>query len=89
MKRLHTAVRVGALLAILILAACAARQPAPAKLLQQTDTPNDASEFLEDIEHKTFGKDGFDDASEKIAAIEASLGITLTGMMSPPPPAKK
>jgi hypothetical protein len=50
---------------------------------------SEMGDLFEDIEHKTFGKDGFDDASEKIAAIEASLGITLTGMMSPPPPAKK
>ena len=43
--------------------------------------------LFEDIEHKTFGKDGFDDASEKIASIEASLGITLAGMLPSPPPA--
>ena len=42
---------------------------------------------FEDIEHKTFGKDGFDDASQKIAAIEASLGITLAGMLAPAPTA--
>jgi len=48
---------------------------------------NDMGELFEDIEHKTFGKDGFDDASEKIANIEAGLGITLAGMMAPPAPA--
>lgn len=44
-------------------------------------------DMFEDIEHKTFGKDGFDDASQKIAAIEASLGLTLAGMLAPAPPA--
>jgi hemerythrin-like domain-containing protein len=41
---------------------------------------------FEDIEHKTFGKDGFDDAVEKVAAIEKSLGIELTALTAPPPP---
>jgi hemerythrin-like domain-containing protein len=44
------------------------------------------SERFEDIEHKTFGKDGFDDAVEQIAAIEKALGIDLAGMIAPPPP---
>jgi hemerythrin-like domain-containing protein len=48
---------------------------------------SEMGDLFEDIEHKTFGKDGFDDASEKIAAIEASLGLTLAGMLAPPPPA--
>ena len=47
----------------------------------------DMGDLFEDIEHKTFGKDGFDDASQKIAAIEASLGLTLAGMLAPAPPA--
>src|ERR1700682_4952203 len=55
MMKFHTAVRVGLLAAIIGLAACAALKPAPPpKLLEQTDTPTDASEFLEDIERKTF-----------------------------------
>jgi len=48
---------------------------------------SEMGELFEDIEHKTFGKDGFDDASEKIADIEAGLGITLAGMMAAPAPA--
>jgi len=48
---------------------------------------SELGELFEDIEHKTFGKDGFDDANEKIAAIEATLGLTLTAMTAPPPPA--
>jgi hemerythrin-like domain-containing protein len=47
---------------------------------------NEMGDLFEDIEHKTFGKDGFDDASQKITAIEASLGITLAGMTPPSPP---
>jgi hemerythrin-like domain-containing protein len=46
---------------------------------------DEMGDMFEDIEHKTFGKDGFDDAREKIAAIEASLGITLAGMLAPAP----
>jgi hypothetical protein len=34
-----------------------------------------------------FGKDGFDDAVEKIAAIEQSLGLAdLSQFTAPPPP---
>jgi len=48
-------------------------------------------ELFEDIEHKTFGKDGFkdgfDDACDKIAAIERELGLTLEGLLAPVPPA--
>lgn len=41
---------------------------------------------FEDIEHKTFGKDGFDDAADQISAIEKALGIELGAMTAPPPP---
>jgi len=47
----------------------------------------DMGEEFEEIEHKTFGKDGFEDANEKIAAIEQSLDITLNGLLPPSPPA--
>ena len=40
---------------------------------------------FEDIEHQTFGKDGFDDAVEQVAAIEKAMGIDLAGMTPPPP----
>ncbi|HEY1537172.1 MAG TPA: hemerythrin domain-containing protein [Polyangiaceae bacterium] len=49
---------------------------------------DEMGDLFEDIEHKTFGKDGFDDARVAIAAIEASLGITLAGMLAPAPPAR-
>ena len=41
---------------------------------------------FEEIEHRTFGKDGFDGAVEQVAAIEKTLGIDLTSMTAPPPP---
>jgi hemerythrin-like domain-containing protein len=44
-------------------------------------------EKFEEIEHKQFGKDGFDDAVEKIAAIEQTLGYAdLARFTAPPPP---
>jgi hemerythrin-like domain-containing protein len=47
---------------------------------------DEMGELFEDIERKTFGGDGFEDASAKIAGIEASLGITLAALLAPPPP---
>ncbi|HEY4105893.1 MAG TPA: hemerythrin domain-containing protein [Polyangiaceae bacterium] len=47
---------------------------------------SDMAEMFEEIEHKTFGKDGFDDARDKIASIEGELGITLASLLPPPPP---
>jgi hemerythrin-like domain-containing protein len=47
---------------------------------------DEMGELFEDIEHKTFGKDGFEDASSKIAGIEEGLGITLASLLAPPPP---
>ncbi len=42
---------------------------------------------FEEIEHKTFGKDGFDDAVAQITAIERAFGFEL-GQFTPPPPPK-
>lgn len=48
---------------------------------------DELSDQFEEIEHKMFGKDGFDDAVEKIAAIETSLGLAdLSQFTAPPPP---
>ncbi|HEX3774251.1 MAG TPA: hemerythrin domain-containing protein [Polyangiaceae bacterium] len=47
---------------------------------------SDMGDQFEEIEHKTFGKDGFDYARDKIANIEGELGITLGGFLPPPPP---
>lgn len=48
---------------------------------------DEMGDLFEDIEHKTFGKDGFDDAVEKIAAIEKAMGLELGALTAPPPPA--
>jgi hemerythrin-like domain-containing protein len=51
---------------------------------------DELSDQFEDIEHKMFGKDGFDDAVEKISAIETALGVAdLSQVTAPPPPAFK
>jgi hemerythrin-like domain-containing protein len=51
---------------------------------------DELSDQFEEIEHKMFGKDGFDDAVEKISAIEMTLGLgDLSQFTAPPPPAIK
>jgi hemerythrin-like domain-containing protein len=45
----------------------------------------DMGELFEDIEHKTFGKDGFDDAVDQIAAIERAFRFELAQFTAPPP----
>ena len=51
---------------------------------------DELSDQFEDIEHKMFGKDGFDDAVKKISAIESALGFAdLSQFTAPPPPALK
>jgi len=48
---------------------------------------DELSDQFEDIEHKMFGKDGFDDAVARIAAIETALGLAdLSQFTAPPPP---
>jgi len=49
---------------------------------------DEMGDLFEDIEHKAFGKDGFDDAVERIAAIEKDLGVDLAELMAPPPPGR-
>jgi len=43
---------------------------------------------FEDIEHKMFGKDGFEDAEKKISDIEGRLGFADLAQFTPPPPPK-
>ena len=43
---------------------------------------------FEDIEKATFGRDGFDDAVEKIGRIEASLGLADIAQFTAAPPPK-
>ena len=48
---------------------------------------DEISDRFEDIEHKMFGRDGFEDAEKKIGNIERTLGFSdLAQFPSPPPP---
>jgi hemerythrin-like domain-containing protein len=45
------------------------------------------TEQFEELEHKMFGKDGFEDALKRIAAIEQAFGLgDLAALTAPPPP---
>jgi hemerythrin-like domain-containing protein len=48
---------------------------------------DEMGDLFEDIEHKTFGKDGFDDAVRQIEAIERAFGFELAQFTAPPPKA--
>ncbi len=47
---------------------------------------DEISDQFEDIEHKMFGKDGFEDAEKKISKIEGMLGLGDLAQFTPPPP---
>jgi hemerythrin-like domain-containing protein len=47
---------------------------------------DEMGDLFEDIEKKTFGKDGFDDAVDQIEAIEHSFGLELAQFTAPPAP---
>lgn len=47
---------------------------------------DELADQFEDIEHRVFGKDGFDDAEKKISAIEGRLGLSDLARFTPPPP---
>jgi hemerythrin-like domain-containing protein len=49
---------------------------------------DEISDQFEDIEHKMFGKDGFEDAERKISQVEAALGFSDLGQFTPPAPPK-
>jgi hemerythrin-like domain-containing protein len=49
---------------------------------------HEMGELFEDIEHKTFGKDGFDDAVEQITAIVRAFRLELAQFTPPPPPSR-
>lgn len=58
---------------------------------KKTMSPKELDEMgdrFEDIERATFGKDGFDDAVDKIAAIEAALGLSDLAQFTAPAPPK-
>jgi hemerythrin-like domain-containing protein len=44
------------------------------------------NEQFEDLEHKMFGKDGFEDAVARIATIEQAYGLNDLATLTPPPP---
>ncbi|HEX2672866.1 MAG TPA: hemerythrin domain-containing protein [Polyangiaceae bacterium] len=47
---------------------------------------DEMGELFEDIEHRTFGKDGFDDAVQQVTAIEHTLSLVPGALTAPPPP---
>ena len=49
---------------------------------------DELSDQFEDIEHKMFGKDGFDDAEQTISRIETAFGLSDLSQFTPPPPPK-
>jgi hemerythrin-like domain-containing protein len=49
---------------------------------------DEVGDQFEDIEHKMFGKDGFEDAEKRISKIEAELGFADLAQFTPPPPPK-
>jgi hypothetical protein len=55
-----------------------------------TQQLDEISDQFEDIEHKMFGKDGFDDAEKEINSIEGALGLADLSQFTPPsPPTQK
>ena len=49
---------------------------------------DELADQFEDIEHRMFGKDGFDDAEETISKIEGLLGLADLAQFTPAPPPK-
>ena len=49
---------------------------------------DEISDQFQEIEHKMFGKDGFEDAEKKISGIEAELGFADLAQFTPPAPPK-
>jgi hemerythrin-like domain-containing protein len=49
---------------------------------------DEISEQFEDIEHRVFGKDGFEDAEKTISTIEGQLGFADLAQFTPPAPPK-
>jgi iron-sulfur cluster repair protein YtfE (RIC family) len=49
---------------------------------------DEISDEFEDIEHRMFGKDGFEDAEKKISDVEATLGFADLAQFTPPEPPK-
>jgi hemerythrin-like domain-containing protein len=49
---------------------------------------DEVSDQFEDIEHKMFGKDGFEDAEKQIGKMERTLGFADLAQFTPPAPPK-
>jgi len=49
---------------------------------------DELSDQFEDIEHKMFGKDGFEDAEKVISGVEGAFGFADIAQFTPPPPPK-
>jgi hemerythrin-like domain-containing protein len=49
---------------------------------------DELSDQFEDIEHKMFGKDGFEDAEKTISGVEATFGFSDISQFTPPQPPK-
>jgi hemerythrin-like domain-containing protein len=49
---------------------------------------DELSDQFEEIEHKMFGKDGFEDAEKTISGVEATFGFTDISQFTPPAPPK-
>src|SRR5436309_9876771 len=49
---------------------------------------DEISDQFEEIEHKMFGKDGFEDAEQKISSVESSLGLSDLAQFTPLLPPK-
>lgn len=49
---------------------------------------DEISDEFEEIEHKMFGKDGFEDAEKRIGGIETTLGFSDLAQFTPPLPPK-
>ena len=47
---------------------------------------DELSDRFEDIEHRAFGKDGFEEAEKAISSIEGSLGLSDLSRFTPPSP---
>ena len=49
---------------------------------------DELADQFEDIEHRMFGKDGFEDAEKTIAGVESTMGFADLAQFTPPPPPK-
>ena len=47
---------------------------------------DELSDQFEDIEHKMFGMDGFEDAEKTISGVEGTFGFADISQFTPPPP---